>query len=616
MFHHLYDITPYVLNPLAIQTLVVALALMYLGIFGLIGEQGSHVSVVFFTLTSSMSLWLFAFSWMYSAVDMTLAMWWARVAYVGIAFIPAAVYHFSALMLQNLEKVKKKILAAWILSVLFMVLILTTDIQFGSLYHYRWGYYPKSAITSLPFLCYFIAVMLNTLYGFATGYRAGIKGSAQSKRARTLLLAFAAGYFATIDFIASFGIDWYPFGYISIAFFIAISASSIRHYRFMGITPAFAARQIIDTMNDALIVLDPDGVVRLVNQATCNLFGCGAQDLVGKRLTEGMTDNVAFAEKIESIIRNGTVRNIEVDYRTGDSARRVISVSTSVMQNPAGEPLATICVVGDITDRKDAEGEREKLIAQLRDAYEKLQALDKMKSDFISVVSHELRTPLTTIKANAELIIMKPNMTQQRKEKIMSTINSETDRLSRLISDLLDFARIEAGSMKWRVTDVSLEDIIRDAVTSMGPLIENEGLHLTTVFSPPLSPVSADRDRLVQVVTNLLANAVKFTPEGGAIHVAVHQEPAPRAQIVVEISDTGRGIPAGDLEMIFEKFHRSGDELSTTIEGTGLGLAIARQIVEHHGGRIWATSTPGKGSTFTFTLPLAGKDVSAELEQP
>jgi len=245
-----------------------------------------------------------------------------------------------------------------------------------------------------------------------------------------------------------------------------------------------------------------------------------------------------------------------------------------------------------------------KLIDQLREANEKLQAIDKVKSDFISVVSHELRTPLTTIKAFVELIIMKPGMPEQQKAKIMNTINVESDRLALLISDLLDLSRIESGLMKWRITSVSIEDIIRNTTTNMGPLFEDKGLRLTTACNSPLAQLSGDYDRLLQVVTNILSNAVKFTPRGGAIHIAARQETAPRAQIVVEISDTGVGIPAADLELIFEKFHRSDDQIASAIEGTGLGLAIARQIVEYHGGKIWAESTPGRGSVFTVTLPL------------
>ena len=251
--------------------------------------------------------------------------------------------------------------------------------------------------------------------------------------------------------------------------------------------------------------------------------------------------------------------------------------------------------------------ELKKINERLEEANRKLHELDKMKTDFISVVSHELRTPLTTIKAFAELIIMKPAMPQQRKANLLASINDETDRLTRLISDLLDLARIEEGAIKWRTDEVSLEDLVLSSIASLEPLFEHRRLHVTTAFGNPLSRISGDHDRLVQVVTNILSNAVKFTQSGGTIHVAVRQETAPLAQIVVEISDTGMGIPAGDIELIFEKFQRSGDQLTNSIEGTGLGLAIARQIVEYHGGKIWATSTHGKGSIFTFTLPLGGQ---------
>lgn len=606
MLQYLFDNTPYVFNPLAMQTLVVALGLIVLGIYGLIREQGSQASLVFFILALSIGVWLFAFSWMYSAIDEHLAMWWAKVAYVGIAFIPAAVYHFTALILQDYEKVRKRVLTVWVIGAIFITLILTTDIQFRSLYRYEWGYYPKSDITSVPFILFFFGVMILTLLSFAEGYRNATKGSAQLTRARTLLIAFAAGYLAATDFIASFGVRWYPFGYIAIFFFIVVSARSIFRYRFMAITPAFAARQIIDTMNDALIVLDPDGIVRLVNQATCTLFGFREKEIVGGQPTRGMMHNIDFAEKLAAVIRGGTVRNYVLDYEPPDSAPRVVSVSTSIMRNPAGEPLATVCVVSDITDQKRAEQDREKLITQLQEANEKLQTIDKMKSDFVSVVSHELRTPLTTIKAFIELLNMKPGMPEDQKAKLMNTINVETDRLTLLVADLLDLARIEAGSMKWRIEAVSVDNILQNAVSSMRPLFENKNLHVTTVFNPPLSPVAGDRDRLVQVVTNVLSNAVKFTPAGGSIHIAVREMTDPVAQIVVEIIDTGMGIRSEDLELIFEKFHRSGDRRASSIDGTGLGLAIARQIIEYHGGRIWAASTYGKGSIFTFTLPLAG----------
>ncbi len=248
---------------------------------------------------------------------------------------------------------------------------------------------------------------------------------------------------------------------------------------------------------------------------------------------------------------------------------------------------------------------------QLQETNHKLRAIDKMKTDFISTVSHELRTPLTTVKAFVELIIMNPGMPEQRREKLITTINAEADRLARLIADLLDSARIESGSLKWRMQDVCIEDIVRHSVSSLEPLFESKGQRLTQSLGTAATVLSGDRDRLIQAVTNLLSNAAKYTPAGGDIHVAVRLAYEPVQQAVVEISDTGMGIPAEEIEMIFERFQRAGDQLTRMIEGSGLGLAITRQIVEYHGGRIWAASTPGKGSTFTFSLPLADQGRTA-----
>jgi signal transduction histidine kinase len=251
--------------------------------------------------------------------------------------------------------------------------------------------------------------------------------------------------------------------------------------------------------------------------------------------------------------------------------------------------------------------ELRKMNAQLQEMNRKLQELNKMKSDFVSVVSHELRTPLTTIKAFAEILALKPDMPEQRRKNMILTIDEESERLKRLISDLLDLARIESGLIKIRRDDVAIEDVIFQTVKRMGPLLAGKGLRLRTFFATPLDRFSGDSDRLVQVVTNILSNAAKFTDAGGFIHINARQEEQPEPRIVIEVVDTGVGIPAKDLDRIFEKFHRSGDQLTSEVEGTGLGLSISRQIIELHGGRIWATSTEGKGSTFTLVLPLDRK---------
>ncbi len=241
---------------------------------------------------------------------------------------------------------------------------------------------------------------------------------------------------------------------------------------------------------------------------------------------------------------------------------------------------------------------------ELESANLKLKELDQVKSDFISVVSHELRTPLTSIKAFTELILMKPRMASEKKVRLLNIVNRESDRLARLINDILDLTKIEAGKLSWNIVKLTMDDLIQTSVSGIQSLADNKSLTIITDVSASAPPFLGDKDRLVQVMTNILSNSIKFTPQGGRITVAARHETTPLAQIVVSISDTGVGIPESELDLVFEKFHRAGDVLTNDTEGTGLGLAITRQIIEYHGGTIRAESTPGQGSTFIFTLPL------------
>jgi signal transduction histidine kinase len=241
---------------------------------------------------------------------------------------------------------------------------------------------------------------------------------------------------------------------------------------------------------------------------------------------------------------------------------------------------------------------------ELEGANLKLKELDQVKSDFISVVSHELRTPLTSIKAFTELILMKPRMASEKKSRLLNIVNRETDRLARLINDILDLTKIEAGKLSWNIVRLTMDDVIQTSVSGIQSLADNKSQTIITSMKTPVPPFLGDKDRLVQVMTNILSNSIKFTPLGGRILINAYHETTPLSRIVVSVSDTGVGIPECELNLVFEKFHRSGDVLTNNAEGTGLGLAITRQIVEYHGGTIRAESTPGQGSTFIFTLPL------------
>jgi two-component system sensor histidine kinase GlrK len=234
---------------------------------------------------------------------------------------------------------------------------------------------------------------------------------------------------------------------------------------------------------------------------------------------------------------------------------------------------------------------------------EKLKEMDDLKRDFISHISHELRTPLTSMKAASGMLSQGSFKGSPEKEKeILGIIRNECDRLIGTVNRLLDLSRMEAKMMDYQFRDFDLAGVIRLAVLKLAPLSEKRNIQLEVKPLPNLDRIRMDPDRISQVIENLLGNALKFTPEKGriAMEASLNGE---LGFVRVSICDTGIGIPPESLDQIFERFTRAHAGKGTA--GTGLGLSIAKHIVTDHGGKIWAESTPGKGSTFSFTLPRA-----------
>jgi len=235
----------------------------------------------------------------------------------------------------------------------------------------------------------------------------------------------------------------------------------------------------------------------------------------------------------------------------------------------------------------------------LEEAHEKLKEVDRLKSEFLNTVSHELRTPLTSIKAFAEILLANPAEDEGTQLEFLEIINKEADRLTRLINNLLDLSRIEAGKMQWDFQEVDLDEVLTSAAATLRVATEKKGLALEVSHQPGML-VRGDRDKLVQVVTNLLGNAIKFTPEGGRIRLSAWKS-GERHEITVE--DTGLGIPEKSLGTIFQKFGRVDSSETREIKGTGLGLSIAHSIVLAHGGELTVQSREGEGSVFRVSLP-------------
>ena len=244
---------------------------------------------------------------------------------------------------------------------------------------------------------------------------------------------------------------------------------------------------------------------------------------------------------------------------------------------------------------------------ELQEANERLQELDRVKDDIMSSVTHELRTPLTSIRAFSELLRDDPKMHLADRERFLGLIVSEAERLSRLINQTLDLAKIESGRADWNGCELDLKEVVEQSLAATSQLFREKDAHVDLDLPDNLPLILADRDRLIQVMLNLLSNAAKFLVQGAG-RVSVKLRVLADA-LEVSVSDNGPGIRLEDQELIFEKFRQVGDTMTAKPAGTGLGLPISRRIVEHFGGRLWVESVPGEGATFRFTLPFADAQV-------
>jgi signal transduction histidine kinase len=304
---------------------------------------------------------------------------------------------------------------------------------------------------------------------------------------------------------------------------------------------------------------------------------------------------------------------------------------------------------------------------ELRQANDRLQELDRLKDEFVSTVSHELRTPLTSIRAFSEILSDNPDLDVAERSEYLQIIVAETERLTRLINQVLDLSKLESGSADWHIDAVDLGEVVATSVQATAQIFRDRRVALEVNVPDPAPTVWADRDRLVQVLLNLLSNAVKFcAPETGRVQITVgradnqitvgradNQADVGRAdnqitvgradnqitvgradnqitvgradnQITVgrygdfarvDVSDNGPGIADEDHAVIFEKFRQGGDTRINRPAGTGLGLPISREIVDHLGGRLWVESSPGRGAVFSFTLPVAVVGAAASAEE-
>ena len=351
---------------------------------------------------------------------------------------------------------------------------------------------------------------------------------------------------------------------------------------------------IIRSIGEGLVVVDGDGKIQFMNPAAEKLLGLdhkGAKGVPIPQLVKG-EHTLALAKGPLRDQADQVTKEIEVKS-SSEATRRIVQASTAVIENEDGKTVGMVSVLSDITKQRQ---------------------LDEAKSKFVSHVSHELRTPLLAIQESLALLMGKEvGEVSPQQEKFLSIAHRNITRLSRLVNDLLDVAKLEAGKIELHPMSFEIKDMVHHVVETVRSWAESKGVVIEEAY--PKGPVSvvADPDRLTQVVTNLLGNAIKFTPEGGKISVEINPDQlapgtAEEPGIAISVQDSGIGIPKHDQKRIFEKFEQVSLASPQGVSSTGLGLTIAKEIVELHGGRIWVDSNEGEGSRFSFAIPKQSRN--------
>jgi PAS domain S-box-containing protein len=379
-------------------------------------------------------------------------------------------------------------------------------------------------------------------------------------------------------------------------------------------------RSLLDRVSDTIFVVDAEtGVILDVAGSVQSMLNCGIKSLVGTPFNNILPDHIArYAANIFSIKTD--VLQLETEFCNPRCPEQLVPVEMSLRIVQQNEGRRAVIVARDISERRRNEEALRKshddLEIRVRERTRELARANRAKSEFLSIVSHELRTPLTSVIGFAKIIRKKLLETvfpavksegnnkldkeMSRVRKNIDIIVSEGDRLTALINDVLDLAKLEANKIGYHMKPLDLNECLSRSMQASAGLFDDSGLAFLAEIKEDLPPVLGDGDRIIQVMVNLFSNAVKFTEQGSVTCRAVADDD----YVKISVSDTGTGVPESLRDSIFDKFTQAEESLADRPRGTGLGLSICRHIVEGHGGHIWVESGEGNGSRFVFTLPV------------
>lgn len=616
------------MNLYALFTFVAFIVYMYLGFCAYAMDTRSRLSKIFLYFCLAMGLWAFCITFSLAAPDKGTAEFWHKLSSPGWCLVSGVVLHFALILTGKNDLLKKW----WIYPVIYLPGLVFTYRSMTSLLvasdfvlrYYGWDTVdPVQPAWHYALTIYYLVYLIISI-AMISKWGKMSRVNREKKQDRIITTSLVIGFIVlcidqtllpamnitAIPRIPSLiGLIWAPGMWYALA-----------KYKQLAIVPKIATDEIIANIMDLLVLVNPQGKIVRVNRRVEELLGYRESQLVNQPVTSIFQEAEVVEGKILKMNEGSLSRFCrELHCKTIDGVIIPVNISATLIKDKEDDMMGFVIVAQDLRQTRQLQkeiAERRKIEEELLQSNEKLKELDKLKTDFLSTVSHELRTPLTSILGFTNIIrkrfdeIILPAIAHGDKkiERAVGQVKNNVDiiiaegeRLTALINDILDIAKMEAGRVEWKAELIQPSEVIERATAATTVLFAQKGLRLIQDIDKGLPEVKADRDRITQVMINLISNAVKFTEKGSVTCRAV----VAGNDIIISIIDTGTGIAEEEQGRIFEKFKQIGDTLTDKPQGTGLGLSICKEIMEHHGGRIWVESEPGRGSNFSFTLPIS-----------
>ncbi|MBI4970488.1 MAG: PAS domain S-box protein, partial [Candidatus Omnitrophica bacterium] len=527
----LLDVSNYVFHPFTIPSFLVAVLSVGLGVVVLFREQGTSASWSFFAITLGISFWLFSDSVCNSVISESVARVWIKIEHLGIIFLPSLTFLFALIIVNRFRQYRVFALLSFLLSALFYFLCVQTDLFIIGVRKCYWGFHEQYGILGIAFLFVFVGILMISLGLFWDEYRRSHPGT-RKNRLKALIVAFAIGYAGGIDYLASFGIELYPFGYVLIFVFVVLIARIIWRYRLHEITPAFAAERIINTMADAVLVLDHEGTVRVANEVASIIFGYPHREIAGKGI-ELISKEFLSKEIRDELERTGVVPNYEINYAQPQGGELVLSVSSSVIRDEQHQVIAFVCIARDITALKHAQSELLNKTFDLARATAERKQLEL----FAVIASHDLKEPLQKVIAFSDMLEVRyGGMFDEQGRSYLVRLQSTARRMSELIEAVLHFSKSESQETTFMSVDLSV--VVGEVISDLEMRIkESHGV----IKVAKLPVIVADNAQMHRLFQNLIANALKFRKKDVPPHISIDGRELAGRLVEINVRDNGIG---------------------------------------------------------------------------